>query len=298
MKILNVIGPGRLGQSLAYLAQHSGQYQIGGVLARSESSAAKALAFIGAGQVCGQLADLPPADLWLLAVPDSSIAEVALDLAAAQVVKTGDVVFHASGALEANILKPLQVQGALIASLHPAFSFADPARAVASFASQSNQSSTPCAIEGDAAACEVLNQFALSIGGVPFALAEGGKVAYHAALSMAANFLVTLADLSLKTAVQAGIAPEMANRLVLGLMQQTLNNVQALGPANALTGPIVRGDAATVAQHVSALPDSLQAAYQAMGVATVALAGGRLSEELRIALMVTLQRKLGSDTNL
>nr|WP_314900981.1 Rossmann-like and DUF2520 domain-containing protein [uncultured Deefgea sp.] len=286
MKTLNVIGPGRLGQSLAYLAQHSGQYQIGGVLARSESSATKALDFIGAGQVCLQLTDLPAAELWLLSVPDSSIAAVAADLAAAQVVKVGDVVFHASGALEANILAPLQAQGALIASLHPAFSFADPARAVATFA---NQPGTPCAIEGDAAACEMLNQFAQAIGGVPFALAEGGKVAYHAALSMAANYLVTLANLSLQTAHQAGIAPEMANRLVLGLMQQTLHNIQALGPAAALTGPIARGDAGTVAKHLSVLPESQQAPYRALGVATVALAGERLSEVQHTGLMMTLQ---------
>ena len=283
MQTLNVIGPGRLGQSLARLAVDSGQYQIGGVLARSASSAAKALVFIGAGQVCLQLTDLPPADVWLLAVPDSSIALVAEELAVAQVVKAGDVVFHASGALEAKVLAPLQAQGAHIASLHPAFSFADPARAVATFAG------TPCAIEGDVAACEMLNQFTQAIGGVPFALADGGKVAYHAALSMAANFLVTLSDLSLQTAHQAGIAPEMANRLVLGLMQQTLNNVQALGAASALTGPIVRGDAATVAQHLLVLPDSLQAAYRALGVATVALAGERLSEVQRTGLMTTLQ---------
>ncbi len=144
-------------------------------------------------------------------------------------------------------------------------------------------------MEGDAAACEMLNQFAIAIGGVPFALAEGGKVAYHAALSMAANYLVTLADLSLQTANQAGIAPETANRLMLGLMQQTLNNIQALGPAAALTGPIVRGDAATVAQHLSVLPDSLQAVYRALGEATVALAGERLSEAQRLGLMTTLQ---------
>ncbi|MGL4995964.1 MAG: Rossmann-like and DUF2520 domain-containing protein, partial [Deefgea sp.] len=286
MKWVNLIGPGRLGQSLAYLAQHSGQYQIGGVLARSESSVKKALEFIGAGQVCFQLADLPSADLWLLAVPDSSIAEMAVELAAAKVLKAGDVVFHASGALEANILAPLQVQGAHIASLHPAFSFADPARAVATFA---NQLGTPCAIEGDAAACEMLNQLAHAIGGVPFVLSEGGKVAYHAALSMAANYLVTLADLSLQTAHQAGISPEMANQLVLGLMQQTLNNVQALSTANALTGPIVRGDAATVSQHLSALPESHQAAYRAMGLATLTLAGERLNQTQHSELMSVLK---------
>lgn len=270
MKTLNLIGPGRLGQSLARLAVDSGQYQIGGVLARSVNRANEGVAWIGAGRACVSMCDLPAADLWLIAVPDTAISDVAADLAAAKVLLAGNVVFHASGALEAKILKPVQTQSALIASLHPAFSFADPARAVATF------TGTLCAIEGDAIACNSLKQFALAIGGIPFSLAEGGKIAYHAALSMAANYLVTLADLSLQTAHQAGIAPEMANRLVLGLMQQTLNNVQALGTAQALTGPIVRGDASTVAQHLQALPECQQAAYRALGMATVSLAGQRL----------------------
>ncbi|WP_027468919.1 Rossmann-like and DUF2520 domain-containing protein [Deefgea rivuli] len=272
MKTLNLIGPGRLGKSLARLALNSGQYQMGGVLAHSENRANEGVVFIGAGRACASMRDLPAADLWLIAVPDTAIASVAADLAAENLLNAGNVVFHASGALEAKILAPMQAQGALIASLHPAFSFADPARAVATFVG------TPCAIEGDALACEQLNQFAHAIGGAPFALAEGGKIAYHAALSMAANYLVTLADLSLQTAQQAGIAPEMANQLVLGLMQQTLSNIQALGTANALTGPIVRGDAATVAKHLSVLPESQQAAYRALGLATVTLAGERLSD--------------------
>ncbi|WP_157313945.1 Rossmann-like and DUF2520 domain-containing protein [Chitinibacter sp. GC72] len=275
---LNLIGAGRLGKSIAQLAQQSGQYRLAGVYSRSLASSTAAGIWIGAGEVAAQLDDLPSADLWLIAVPDGAIASVATELAQAGVVNADAVVFHASGALASDQLRPLAAQGVLTASLHPAFSFADPARAVQTF------KGTLCALEGDAQAVAVLSDFTTTIGGRAFALSSeaGAKVAYHAALSMAANFLVTLSDLSLKTAEQAGIAPEVAQQLVLGLIRQTLNNIDSLGAAAALTGPIVRGDSATVAQHLAVLPPATQAVYRALGVATVALAGERLSKPAAI----------------
>jgi predicted short-subunit dehydrogenase-like oxidoreductase (DUF2520 family) len=281
MLTLNIIGPGRLGKSIACLAQP--HYQIAGVCASSLASSRDAVAFIGAGQACATLADLPRADLFLLAVPDAMIAEKAIELAASGVVQAGNVVFHASGASEASLLLPLKAAGASIASLHPAFSFADPARSVSTFAG------TLCALEGDLEACDILHDFALALGGQPFTLAEGGKAAYHAALTMAANFLVTLADLSMQTARQAGINDEIALLLISNLMQQTLGNIRQLGPAAALTGPIVRGDQGTVDQHLSVLNNTnSRRCYQSLGLATIQLAGGRLTEAQQLAFLKRL----------
>ncbi|WP_373975951.1 DUF2520 domain-containing protein [Chitinibacter sp. SCUT-21] len=287
MLTLNLIGAGRLGKSIAQLAQQSGQYRLAGIYSRSLASSTAACEWIGAGQVAAQLTDLPPADLWLIAVPDGAIANVAAELAQAGVVNAGAVVFHASGALASDQFTPLAAQGVSAASWHPAFSFAEPARAVHTFAG------TLCALEGDAQAVTALSDFSAAIGGQPFALSSdaGAKVAYHAALSMAANYLVTLSDLALQTTAKAGIAPEVAQQLVCSLMRQTLANVESIGPYAALTGPIVRGDAATVAQHLAALPNSAQAPYRALGSATVALAGKRLANPA--AMRQTLQRKEG-----
>ncbi|WP_348945574.1 Rossmann-like and DUF2520 domain-containing protein [Chitinibacter sp. FCG-7] len=278
MLTLNLIGAGRLGKSIAQMAQQSGRYRLAAIYSRSLASSTAAGMWIGAGEVVAQLGDLPSADLWLISVPDGAIAGVAAELAELKLVKQGAVAFHASGALAADQLAPLAAQGAYCASWHPAFSFADPTRAVQTFVG------TLCALEGDAKAVAILSEFTAAIGGCAFALSSeaGAKVAYHAALSMAANFLVTLSDLSLKTAEQAGIAPEIAQQLVLGLIRQTLNNIDSLGAAAALTGPIVRGDAATVAQHLAVLPPATQAVYRALGVATVALAGERLSHPATI----------------
>jgi predicted short-subunit dehydrogenase-like oxidoreductase (DUF2520 family) len=252
-------------------------------VARSAVSAQLAVDFIGAGQVCSQLQALRPAGLTLLAVPDDAIAATALALADSGTVLPGSVVFHASGAAEAEVLAALRQVGAHVASLHPAFSFADPARAVAQFAG------TLCALEGDAAACLALQDFAATIGARPFALAPGGKAAYHAALSVASNYLVTLTDIARQLALQGGVDELLLPALLGPLMQGSLANALSMGPPAALTGPIVRGDVATVARHLAVLPADLQAAYRVLGERTVALASERLPVQARQCLLAMLQ---------
>lgn len=283
MQLLNIIGAGKLGRTLGRLAAQSGQYRVQDCVARSAASAQAAVDFIGAGRACSQLAQVQPAALTLLSVPDDAIAATAQALADSGRVQPGAVVFHASGAAEAEILAPLRAVGAHVASLHPAFSFADPARAVMQFAA------TLCALEGDAAALPPLQDFAAAIGARPFALAPGGKAAYHAALSVASNYLVTLTDIARQLARQGGVDEALLPALLGPLMQGSLANALSMGPQQALTGPIVRGDAATVARHLVVLPLELQPAYRVLGERTVALAGARLPEEARQTLLALLR---------
>ncbi|OHX13208.1 Rossmann-like and DUF2520 domain-containing protein [Chromobacterium sphagni] len=283
MQTLTVIGPGRLGSTLARLARQSGEFEVVDVMARRVEPLRLACDFIGAGRPVSEMRQLAPVDLYLLAVPDAAVAFCARALAAAGVVPAGSVVFHASGVGEASLLQPLAERGAHVASLHPAFSFADPARAVAGFAG------TLCALEGDEAACLRLEPFVLALGGRPFRLAAGGKAAYHAALSVASNYLVALTAMAQGLTRQAGVPAELAAPLLGGLMRQTLDNALELGPRAALTGPILRGDVGTVERHLSVLADvELASAYRALGRQTVALAGERLPDEARRQLMALL----------
>lgn len=283
MQGLSIVGTGRVGRTLGRLAVASGKWQVVDCLARRHASALEALAFIGQGRAVDELRDLAAADLLLLSVPDDAIASVAQALLDNDVVRPGCVVFHASGAAEAEVLAPLRAAGAHVASLHPAFSFADPARAVEQFAG------TMCALEGDAAACVALQDFAAAIGARPFALAPGGKAAYHAALSVASNYLVTLTDMARQLARQGGVDEQLLPALLGPLMQGSLANVLSMGPQAALTGPIVRGDVATVARHLAVLPANWQPAYRALGERTVALAGERLSADAQQRLLALLQ---------
>ncbi|WP_255988248.1 Rossmann-like and DUF2520 domain-containing protein [Chitinolyticbacter albus] len=268
MDSLNVIGAGKLGRTLARAWHQAGTLAIGGVLCREPAHAAEAVAFIGAGTAAATLMSLPAARWWLIATPDDAIAGTAAQLAESGLIRQGDVVFHASGVLDAAALRAVAVAGASTGSLHPALSFAEPARALQQLPG------TPCAIEGAAAA--ELEALARALGGQPFRLAPGGKACYHAATVFASNYLVTLTALAAEAAMAAGLTGPQALALLAPLMRQTLDNALALGPERALTGPIARGDVATVASHLAALPPTLQPAYRALGHATVALAADRL----------------------
>ncbi|GHD62489.1 Rossmann-like and DUF2520 domain-containing protein [Jeongeupia chitinilytica] len=274
---LNLIGGGRLGRTLARAWRDAGAVDIGAVVCRSPATADAAVAFIGGGRAHGTLAGLPPARCWLLATGDGEIATVATDLAAQGAIRAGDLVFHASGALDSTVLAPLARIGALTGSLHPALSFADPARALGQLAG------TPCALDGDAAALPLLDTLVRAFGGKPFRLAPGGKAAYHAAMVMGSNYLVALTALAQQLAGQAGIAPDTALTVLGPLMRQTLANALELGPAAALTGPIARGDTDTVARHLAVLDDeTVRDAYRALGRATLPLA--KLDDAQRQAL--------------
>ncbi|GGY10457.1 Rossmann-like and DUF2520 domain-containing protein [Paludibacterium paludis] len=271
MTTLNIIGTGRVGRVLGRLSR--GHVRIGALCNRRLATSEEAAAFIGEGEPLDPAGPLPAADLWLLAVPDDAIAPVAQTLR--PWVRAGDTVFHASGASESALLGVLTERGALVASVHPALSFADPLRSLDAF------SGTLCALEGDTRALPGLEDWVRAIGGRPFRLSPGGKAAYHAALSMAANYLVALNALAMKMASKAGVESGVAGELVGALMSQTLGNTLALGPAAALTGPISRGDAGTVTRHLAAMADDavVDGAYRAMGLATLELAEARLSRE-------------------
>ncbi|BEV71866.1 Rossmann-like and DUF2520 domain-containing protein [Paludibacterium sp. THUN1379] len=277
---LAIFGAGRLGQSWGRLAQLSGQYRIGSVCCRSLAAAQRAVDFIGAGTPC-TLAQLPPlAQLNLLACADDTLPALATQMATLPRPDMA-VAFHASGVLEPTVLTALADSGLAVGSLHPAFSFADPSRAVTSFAG------TLCALQGEAGADAALRAFAAAIGGQAFDLPPGAKAAYHASLSIASNYLVTLTGLARSVAEQAGLPPALAGQLLAPLMHQSLDNALQLGAQQALTGPIMRGDVATVAAHLQALaesPDSLTL-YKALGHATLPLT--RLPAD-RLAALHTL----------
>jgi predicted short-subunit dehydrogenase-like oxidoreductase (DUF2520 family) len=270
MQTLAIFGAGRLGKSLGRLAQRSGRYRVTRVCCRNESAARRAVDFIGAGVPTALDAPLELADVNLLSVPDDALSGLALRLAARS-APVGALAFHASGVMDSAVLAPLAAQGLACGSLHPAFSFAEPARAVETFAG------TLCALEGDAPAMASLSAFADAVGGRAFALKPGSKAAYHASLAIASNFLVTLTGFAQSVAAQAGIDDDCARLLLGNLMHQSLDNALSLGAAAALTGPIVRGDVTTVERHLAVLTAPRQAAlYRALGRATLALAAQRI----------------------
>ncbi|QYF95127.1 DUF2520 domain-containing protein [Massilia sp. PAMC28688] len=268
---LNIIGAGKVGRVLGRLFAGSGTLAVQDVLTRSPASAVDAVRFMGAGLAVSALAHMRPAQCWMLAVADDQIAPVCDRLAALPHI-AGSVVFHCSGAKASAELAAAAGAGALTASVHPVRSFADPAHVAAHFAP------TFCGIEGDAAALALLAGPLAAIGARTVQIDAAAKTVYHAASVFASNYLVTVLDAALRAWQAAGVPPDVARALAAPLAAETLDNVLRLGPEQALTGPIARGDMATVARQQQAL-DAWDGAsgdlYRALAGATVALAARR-----------------------
>lgn len=243
---LNLVGAGHVGKVLGRLFSRSGAFVVQDVLTRSPASAQAAVDFMGAGQACAGIAALRPADTWLLAVGDDQIAPMAAALARQHSLR-GAVVFHCSGAKASSELQALEDQGALVASVHPIRSFADPGAVARDFAG------TFCGIEGDAAALARLTPAFEAIGARPVPIDAAAKTVYHAAAVFASNYLTTVLDAALRAYQAAGVPEHVARALARPLAEETMANVFRLGPAAALSGPVARGDHATVARQQQAL---------------------------------------------
>jgi predicted short-subunit dehydrogenase-like oxidoreductase (DUF2520 family) len=264
---LNIVGAGHVGRALGRLFAAHGAFAIQDVLTRTQGSAQEAVAFIGAGRPVHEMAALRPAPVWMLSVGDDQIAQAAAALAQAGLLAKGAVVFHCSGAKSsAELAAP---DGVLTASVHPVRSFADPTAVAAAFAG------TFCGIEGQPQALAVLGPAFEAIGARLVPIDAAAKTIYHAASVFASNYLVTVLDAALRAYEAAGIAPDVACELARPLASETLANVLRMGPAAALSGPIARGDEATVAlQHdaISGWDKPTGALYAALAEATRALA--------------------------
>ena len=268
MPTLNLVGAGHVGRVLGRLFAASGAVTVQDVLTRSHASAHDAVAFIGAGSACDELAGLRPAQVWMLAVGDDAIAPACAALAAAHCL-AGAVVFHCSGAKASTELQAAVDAGAFVASVHPVRSFADPEGVAADFAG------TYCGIEGDPQALAVLAPAFEAIGARLVRIDPAAKTVYHAAAVFASNYLVTVLDAALRAYEAAGVPADVARELARPLASGALDNVFRIGPEAALSGPVARGDWATVARQQEAVSNwdaATGSLYEALAAPTAELA--------------------------
>jgi len=179
-------------------------------------------------------------DAIVLCVPDSEIAS-----AAEVVTAAAPLVGHTSGATPLTALAHAGVPGF---GLHPLQSFAHPGVRFEG-AGAAVAGTTPEALA-------FATDLAERLGMKPFEIDDEGRAAYHAAASVASNFLVTLEAAAETIAAGAGLDRDDARELFMPLVRQTVDNVAELGPERALTGPIARGDDATVSAQRAAVEEA------------------------------------------
>ena len=269
---LNIIGCGKVGKALGRLWHAEGTFIIQDILNRSLASGETAAEFIGSGRAIDDMHAFRPADVWLIGTADDGIVSACDALVASGLLAPGNIVFHCSGALPSGALGAAVKAGAGIASVHPIRSFAGPKQAASGFAG------TYCGIEGDAVAVDRLTDAFSAIGAKLVPVNAEFKTVYHAAAVFASNYLVTVLDTAVEAYAKAGIPREDALKLMEPLVRGTVDNVFRLGTTDALTGPIARGDTATVVRQyraVSSWDARVGQLYKSLGKLTAAIAARR-----------------------
>lgn len=259
---IGIISAGRVGTALGEALERVG-HVVGAVVARSQDSRRRAAQRLPESQILGLPDVVARSELLIIAVPDDSISDVVADIVDSGRLRPRTLVLHTAGAHGVDILAPLTALGALPLAVHPAMTFVG---------TDDDTTRLPQACFGVTASDEVglaiASALVLEMGGEPVGIAEADRTLYHAALAHGANHLVALvsdAVVAMNAAIEGsegesgratatvdGTSERLAERILAPLVTAALSNVLDLGPA-ALTGPVARGDAQAVADHLDAL---------------------------------------------
>ncbi len=250
-----IMGAGRVGRGLASALGASGLDVVGVHGRRTEP-----------GVTSGEL---PPtvdrADVVMVTVRDAQLDGALREIAAA--VGRRPIILHASGSTIPPALDELRARGHPAGTFHPLVPIAEPAHAA------HRLRGAWIGIDGDPRALEAARTIAGSLGASTLEIPAGEKARYHAAAVLASNFPAVLASIAAELMGDAGIAPTDARAAVTALLRASVANLHDGVPAAVLTGPIVRGDVATVRAHLAALEGNagVIAVYRALSAEAVRL---------------------------
>lgn len=268
---VGVVGVGRVGGVLGSALAAVG-HRVVAASAVSQQSRERAAGLLPGVPLTAPQDVLARAELVLLTVPDDALPDLVAGLSATNAVRAGQLLVHTSGRYGVGVLEPAVRAGALALALHPVMTFTGTALDLGRLAGCSFGVTTADLLR------PVAEALVLEMGGEPVWVDEAARPLYHAALAHGANHLVTLVAQSMDLLRAAGV--DHPGRMLAPLLSAALDNALRTGDA-ALTGPVARGDAGTVAAHVreiGAVSRDGLATYRALARATAdrALATGRL----------------------
>lgn len=268
---VGIIGVGKVGSVVGAALQSAG-HPVVGVTAISEISRHRAAQYFPATDIVSMDQILELCDLVVVAIPDDHLESVIAGLAKTSGFRSGQIVVHLSGRHGLTVLEPAAAHGALVAAAHPAMTFAGTTHDLARL------EGCPWAVTAVGDALLIAQALVLEMGGRPTVIDDELRIRYHAALSHASNHLVTLVHEVHETLRDIGIDDV---HYAESLMTATLENAMVMH-VDALTGPISRGDVATVAAHINAIRESHDLpSYRALAQSTIsaALRARKISEE-------------------
>lgn len=277
---VGVVGAGRVGAVLGAALRNAG-HTLTGVSAVSDVSLLRAEALLPGVPVLPADDVVSGCELLILAVPDDVLPELVAGFANAGVFKPGQFIAHTSGGYGIGVLAP--ATESLPMAIHPAMTF------TGTSVDLSRLHDTPFGVTAADAIRPVAEALVVEMGGEPIWVPEDARTIYHAAMVLGSNYLNVLVNESVSLLKEAGM--DNPARLLTPLMSASLDNALRFGD-KSLTGPIVRGDARTVAKHLNALGDRPQtrAAYQVLGRLAVdrALEAGMITVDQAAELLLAL----------
>lgn len=282
---IGVVGAGRVGAVLGAALRAAG-HEVVAVSAVSEESVERAEMLLPGVPVAPVPQVVEAAQLVLLAVPDDALTDLVAGLHATGTWRPGQLVAHTSGRHGLAPFAPVAAD-LLPMAIHPAMTFTGTSLDLARLSECCFGITTPQALR------PVAEALVVEMGGEPVWVAEEARGRYHAALAHGSNHMVTLVAQAMEILRSAGIEP--ADRVLRPLLQASLDNALSSGDA-ALTGPVARGDAGTVAAHLdelAGLAEDLRPAYLAQARATALRAerAGRLRPDAARAVLTVLDEE-------
>lgn len=269
---LAFVGAGKVATALSLRWQAAG-YPITGVASRQRGSAEQLAALLECPVVA-----VPRADIIFLTVPDDVLVEIAPIWAGK---KLASALVHTSGVHSLDVFGDIEPQA--VGSFHPMYPFRQGTRLT-------GETSFLVGIEASTPVLQTqLRELAQHLPASPAILVAGSKARYHSAAVIASNYLVVLFAASLDLLQSVGVPHPLAQQALNQLMQGNVDNLRELLPAQALTGPIARGDLATIEQHLTALQSTPYAdLYRTLALQAVEIAPA-LSVDVRQKLMTLLR---------
>jgi predicted short-subunit dehydrogenase-like oxidoreductase (DUF2520 family) len=283
---VSVVGAGRVGTAMAVLLGRAG-HRIVAVSGRGPTRD-RASRFLSDVPFLDPRDAARAGELVLIGVPDDEIARIVDQIVGDEGFHAGQWVVHLSGASGLDVLSPARAAGARPLALHPLQTFPDVAGAL-----ERLPGCTMAVTAEDAEGYTVGERIADDLMARPFRLDDAMRPLYHAAAVFASNYLIVASAIAEDLFRRAGV-PEPLNAM-LPLQRASLDNVERLGAAEALTGPAVRGDVTTIERNLVALrgsaPDVVAAYVELCRTALqLASAAGRLPEDRRVAVEHVLAR--------
>jgi predicted short-subunit dehydrogenase-like oxidoreductase (DUF2520 family) len=280
---LGFIGAGPVGTTFGVRLREQG-YPVTAVADISPAAAERFATLVPGCLVSRNNQELAEAvDVVFITTADDYIPRVSSELK----WRSGQMAVHCSGASTVQSLETARKQGAQVGSIHPCQTFAGIEQAIA------NLPGSTFAIEAEEPVKTTLTEMARALKGDIVYLTSEDKVLYHAAAAIACNYFTTIVKLAADLWCNFGKTPADAIKAYMPLLRGTLANIETAGFPKCLTGPIARGDVATIRRHLAALDKyapELLPLYKELGGFTIpigrdkgSLAADR-AEELRTLL--------------